>query len=211
MKKIIIIGIFLITGIAQAQNNYENGMSKAFESWQNNNTSEAINMFERIAAVESDNWIPLYYAAQINILNSFMTQDEKQLQLQLGKAQEILDAANAISNDNVELMVLQCLLHTAWISHDGATYGPTLAPEIAALYGKAQAIAPKNPRVALMKADWEMGSARYFGQDTKPFCKDVENALTLLDQETPTEKFYPSWGSDRAIEILNSCDGKTSN
>lgn len=211
MKKILMIGLLLITGIAQGQNNYEEGMNKAFENWKNNNTSEAVNLFERIAAVETTNWIPLYYGAQINIINSFMTKNEKQLQLQLGKAQDMLDAANSISPENPEIMVLQGLLYTAWIAFDGATYGPTLAPEVATIYAKAQAIAPKNPRVALMKADWEMGSARYFGKDTAPFCKDVEHALTLLEEEKTPSKFYPSWGSERAIQILNSCSENPSN
>lgn len=213
MKKNLMISLFLLTGMAQAQNNYEEGMNKAFENWGNNNTSEAIHLFERIAAVETDNWIPLYYAAQINILNSFMTKDEKQIQLQLGKAQELLESANTLSPDNPELMVLQGLLHTSWIAYDGATYGPSLAAEVAAIYAKAQAIAPHNPRVALTKADWEMGSARYFGKDTQSFCKDVEHALALLEeeQEKTEPAFYPSWGSERAIEILNSCSDDSSN
>lgn len=213
MKKNLMISLFLITGIAQAQNNYEEGMNKAFENWENNNTSEAIHLFERIAAVETNNWIPLYYAAQINILNSFMTKDEKQIHLQLGKAQDLLDSANSLSSDNPEIMILQGLLHTAWIVYDGATYGPTLAMEVSAIYARAQAIAPNNPRAALMKADWEMGSARYFGKDTQPFCKDVEYAMTLLEaeEETPQSNFYPSWGSERANEILNSCSEDSTN
>ena len=110
-------------------------------------------------------------------------------------------------------MVLQGLLHTAWIAYDGATYGPTLAMEVSSIYAKAQTIAPNNPRAALMKADWEMGSARYFGKDTQVFCKDVEHAMTLLEaeEEKPQSTFYPSWGSERANEILISCSEDSSN
>jgi hypothetical protein len=66
-------------------------------------------------------------------------------------------------------------------------------------------IAPKNPRVILSKAEWDMGSARYFGKDTTPYCKDVERALELFatfNSETP---FYPTWGEERAKEVLENC------
>ena len=52
-----------------------------------------------------------------------------------------------------------------------------------------------------------MGSARYFGKDTTPYCKDVERALELFatfENDTP---FYPSWGQDQAKQVLEQCKG----
>ena len=70
MKKIIIIVTVLVSGFVNAQTNYEKGMQKAFDLWTQNKPTEAANMFERIAKAEPDNWLPPYYAAQINILYS---------------------------------------------------------------------------------------------------------------------------------------------
>jgi len=50
---------------------YQQGMRKAFQLWQENKSWEAANVFERIAAAEPDNWLPPYYVAQINVINSF--------------------------------------------------------------------------------------------------------------------------------------------
>lgn len=48
-----------------------------------NTRTEAANLFERIAKAESDKWLPLYYAAQINIMNSFGERNEEKLSAQL--------------------------------------------------------------------------------------------------------------------------------
>lgn len=205
MKNIIIIVVLFITGAIGAQGNYEKGMQKAFELWGNNNPTEASNLFERIASAEQDNWLPAYYAAQINILNSFGLRDQEKLSVQLKKAQDLINDATAISKNNPEIMVLQALLHTAWVAYDGATYGMTLSGKVIELYAKAEVIAPDNPRVVSSKAEWNMNSAKYFGQDTAPFCKDLEKALELFANFKAETPFHPNWGKDRVEQLLQSC------
>lgn len=205
MKHLIIITTLLVSVLTNAQTNYEKGMQKAFELWGSNNPTEASNMFERIANAEPDNWLPAYYAAQINIINSFGLRDEEKLTAQLKKAQDLINDATAISKDNPEIMVLQALLHTAWVAYDGATYGMTLSGKVVELYAKAEAIAPENPRAVFCKAEWNMGSAKYFGQDTAPFCKDLERASELFANFKPETPFHPNWGKERVAELLASC------
>lgn len=204
MKHVIIIATLLISGLINSQTNYEKGMQKAFELWGSNPT-EASNLFERIAAAETDNWLPAYYAAQVNITSSFGEKDEEKLSAQLKKAQDLINDATAISKNNPELLVLQALLHTAWVAYDGATYGMTLSGKVVELYSKAAQMAPKNPRVVYCKAEWDMGGARYFGQDTTPFCKDLERSIELFANFKPETPFHPNWGKERAAQILESC------
>lgn len=206
MKNLIIIVALFITGAITAQTNYEKGMKKAFDLWGSNKPTEASNLFERIAAAEQDNWLPAYYAAQINIVNSFGLKDEEKLKAQLKKAQDLINDATAISKNNPEIMVLQALLHTAWVAYDGATYGMTLSGKVIELYAKASIIAPENPRVVCSKAEWNIGSARYFGQDTTPFCKDLERSLQLFVNFKPETPFHPNWGGDRAKQLVDSCN-----
>lgn len=205
MKHLIIIATLLVSGIVSAQNNYEKGMQKAFQLWGNNQPTEASNLFERIAKAEPDNWLPLYYAAQINIVTSFGEKDVEKLSAQLKKAQNLINDATAISKDNPEILVLQALLHTAWVAYDGATYGMKLSGKVIELYTKAALIAPDNPRVVFSKAEWDMGGARYFGQDTTPFCKDVERSIELFANFKPETPFHPNWGKERAEQTLKSC------
>lgn len=205
MQKLALIIAMVISGLLNAQTNYEKGMQKAFELWGTNPT-EASNLFERIAAAESENWLPAYYAAQVNITSSFGEQDKEKLTAQLGKAQDLINDAKSISPNNPELMVLEAMMHTAWVAYDGNTYGMKLSPIIAGLYSKALAIAPENPRVVLSKAEWDMGSARFFGQDVTPFCKDVKRSLELFANFKPESSFHPNWGKERAEQVLAQCN-----
>lgn len=205
MKTIIAITLFLVSIAASAQTNYQQGMQKAFELWGQNNPTEASHLFERIAKAEPENWLPLYYAAQINITTSFGERNKEKLNAQLNKAQDFINDATAISKNNPEILVLQALLHTAWVAYDGATYGMTLSGKIVELYAKAETIAPENPRVVASKAEWNMGAAKFFGQDTKPFCKDLEHALQLFTNFKPETPFSPNWGADRVAVLMKAC------
>ena len=137
MQKIALFIAVLVSGLLNAQSNYEQGMQKAFELWATN-PPEASNLFERIAKAESDNWLPAYYATQVNILQSFGEQDKDKLTALLEKAQNLLNDAMSISKNNPETLILQALLHTAWVAYDGATYGITLSGQITALYAQAE-------------------------------------------------------------------------
>lgn len=205
--KCLVITLFLIaTTITTAQDQYAKGMQTAFALWGEGNSAEASNLFERIASAETDNWLPFYYAAQVNTVASFGEKDETKLTQQLEKAQEYTDLAKAISPDNPEILVQQAMVYTAWVAFDGAKYGMTLSGKIAVLYAKASELAPENPRVVFSKAEWDMGSAQFFGQDTTPYCKDVERAVELFSNFKPAGEFYPNWGKERAEATSKSCN-----
>ena len=207
MKKIITLLLVVCTTSAWSQDKFTQGMEKAFTLWGEGKSMEASNLFERISNAEQDNWLPFYYVAQINTINSFGERDEQKLKQQLEKAQQFLDIAKRISPNNPEIMVQQAMLYTAWIAFDGATYGMTHSAKVVSLYNEALQIAPENPRVVFSKAEWDMGSAAYFGQDTAPYCKDVERSLELFANFKPEGPFYPNWGEDRAKETLERCKG----
>ncbi len=205
MKKVVTIALFLVATVAIAQDQYTKGMQKAFQLWGEGKISEASNLFERIATAEKDNWLPAYYVSQVNTVASFGEKDKETLVKQLEKAQEFVDIAKAISPDNSEILVQQAMIHTAYVAFDGATYGMTLSGEVVALYQKAAKLAPENPRVVLSKAEWDMGSARFFGQDVTPYCKEVERSLELFANFKPESEFHPNWGKERAQTVIENC------
>ena len=206
MKKSITILAVLCTTITIAQDGYTKGMQKAFQLWGEGKTVDASNMFERIANAESDNWLPYYYVSSINTIASFGEKDKEKLTQQLGKAQDFIDLARQSAPNNAEIMVQQAMIYTAWISFDGASYGMTLSGKVAALYAQALELSPENPRVVFSRAEWDMGSARYFGKDTAPYCKDVERSLELFDTFKAESAFHPNWGRERAEEIVKNCN-----
>ena len=120
-------------------------------------------------------------------------------------AKDYVEMAKRISPNNAELLVQEAMINTAWMAYDGATYGPTLSGKNIQLYNQALQLAPGNPRVVYSKASWDMGTARYFGKDTTPYCKDVEKALELFATFESDIPFYPSWGEDQAEQTLDQC------
>lgn len=205
MKKSLTLMLLFVFCIMQSQTNFEKGMDKAFELWSANKTEEAVNLFERIANAEKDNWLPHYYIAQINSIKSWNVKDETVLKAQLDKAQEHLNTAMTLSKNNPELLVMQGQVYTNWIAYDGRTYGMQYAAKVTELYNKAYSIDSKNPRVNMCKADWAMGSAKYFGQDPKPFCEQVEASIAMFDNYKTESKYHPNWGKNRAEEVVREC------
>lgn len=205
MKKLTCIVFMLLAIFAQSQSQYEKGMEKAFSLWESGDANAAEQLFERIAKAETNEWLPHYYIAQINSLKSWTQKDINILKPQLDKAQEHLDFAKAISPNNPEILVMQAHVYTNWVAYDGATYGMKYGGLVSNIYAQAYEIAPENPRVVYNKAEWDMGSARYFGKDTAPYCKDIEKAIELFANFKSESPFHPNWGKERAEQVLADC------
>lgn len=208
MKKLFLfIGVLFALNVT-AQSQYEKGMTKALELWQQGKSNEASNLFERIAKAEKENWLPYYYAGFVKTIASFGIKDEAKLNANLEKAASFLEKAAAVSPNNPEIMIAQALVNTAYIAFDGQKYGMTLSGKNAQIYAKALQLAPNNPRVVLSKAEWDIGGAKFFGQSTEPFCKDIKRAIKLFKEEKRTVKFYPYGDPKRPEQVLQQNCGK---
>ena len=205
MTKIIIAIVFFITSLVSAQGQFEQGMGKAFQLWGEGKNTEASALFERIAAAEKTSWLPNYYVALVNTTTAFGTKDKEQISLLLDKAQNALDVELIKTPDNAELLVMQALIHTAWIAFDPMTNGQKLSGTVMELYAKAEALAPENPRAVFGKAEFEIGGAKFWGKDTKPMCAQIEKAIGLFATFKPETPFSPKWGLERAQEALKNC------
>jgi hypothetical protein len=205
MKKAITTIALLLVLLASAQGQFEQGMGKAFQLWGEGKNTEASAMFERIAAAEPTSWLPNYYVAFVNTTTAFNTKDALQMNELLTKSQNALDIELTKNPNNVELLIVQAMIHTARISADPMTNGAKLSPVVMQLYSKAQAIAPENPRAVFGKAEFEIGAAKFWGTDTKPLCVQIEKAVGLFATFKPETAFAPKWGLDRAQAALKNC------
>ncbi|QED37501.1 hypothetical protein FK178_07090 [Antarcticibacterium arcticum] len=205
MDKLIIILILMVSGIVRGQGNFYDGMNKGMELWKTGQTEEASAIFERIAAAEKESWLPNYYVAMVNTTSAFKEKDFNQLNKYLTRAQSALDKELAKHPNNAELLVLQAMVHTAWIAYDPMSYGASLSGKVSQLYARAEQLSPENPRVVLGKAQFEMGSAQFFGTDLSPICTKLERSIDLFDNFSPESSFHPNWGKNQALESLSNC------
>lgn len=205
MTKIITMLSFFICSLITAQTNFEQGMGKALGLWGDGKTDEASAMFERIASAEKNSWLPNYYIALINTTSAFQTQDKVKIVALLTKAQSALDVETVKNPLNAELIVMQAMIHTAYLASDPMTYGMTLPAKVNELYSKAAALAPQNPRVVFCRAEFEIGGAKWTGADVKALCKEIEGSMDLFAKFKPETPFHPNWGLERAQEAMKNC------
>lgn len=209
MNRIIITIVLFASTLANAQSQFEQGMGKAFQLWGEGKPTEASAMFERIASAEKNSWLPNYYVALVNTTTAFQSLADKQkVAPLLDKAQEALDIEFIKYPDNPEILVMQAMIYTAWVAYDPMTNAMKYSPKVMEMYARAEKIAPENPRVIFGKAEFEIGGARYFGQDTKAMCAQIDKAITLFATFKPETAFHPKWGLDRALEAQKECNKK---
>jgi len=202
MKTIIVLLTSLISFTGISQTPYQKGMQKALDLWEAKKPMEAVNLFERIAKAEPEHWLPPFYVSYILAINSFGEKDEAKLKSQMDKAMLFINDAKSIAKDEVELLLLNALWYTVWVAHDGAVYGMKYGGKVTGIYQEAIAIAPNNPRVILNKAEWDIGGAKFFGNSTEPFCKEIKRAIDLFKDFVPKGEFYPKGGATRATDLL---------
>ncbi|MDY7395519.1 DUF2141 domain-containing protein [Aureibaculum sp. 2210JD6-5] len=197
--------IFLVCQVTYSQTKFEQGMQQAFKLMEENKNEEAANTFERIAQVETDNWLPYYNLALLKARTTFEMKDKTKVAAQLKAAEEFADKADDISPDNSEIYVLKAFINVAKIVMDPMTYGASLTPETTDLYQKAIRLNTNNPRARSGLIEFEMGGARYFGQDLTPHCKRLQETVALYDNFKPESEFHPNWGKEWVLEVLKGC------
>ncbi|WBL27105.1 hypothetical protein [Zunongwangia sp. HGR-M22] len=204
MKTLIILLLITAAEVISAQT-YEEAMQKGMQHWEEGNVETASALFERIASAEKENWLPDYYLGLVNITEAFNTKDKKKVEAQLKKAEGALQSALLKTEENAELLVLEALIYTVKITQNPMINGQKYMPKINEIYAKAEKFEPNNPRVKFEKAQFAMGSAKFFGNDLAPICKDIETSIVLFEEFENDTPFYPNWGKDQAIKALKSC------
>ena len=204
MKSIIIAIICLISSTTFAQSNFEKSMGQAMGLWQSGETQKAAALLERISQVEKNNWIPAYYQAMVFTTASFKEKNKETQAKYIQSAEDILNSA--AQDNNPEWLILRAMNKTALMITDPMTKGKELSPIIMGLYKKALALAPNNPRAVLGLAEFQMNAKKYFNQDTRKECEDVKKALSLFNEQKVSIPFAPSWGKDRAEQLLKECN-----
>lgn len=210
MQSFILVIAIVIIGLlapAQAQSKYESEMHKALNEFSDAKTADdmekAAQHFDRIAKVETENWLPLYYSMFIRTLNAFSMDKDKAIRQVDDLESQYANLENKQGIDRSEVLTLRGLFRTVKVAKDPMTYGMSLSGAIIKDYDDALKLSPNNPRPMYLMAQYNMGGAEFWGKDPKEYCPQVEKAKTLFEIEE-REGFDPRWGEDQVDEILNT-------
>lgn len=161
--------------------------------------------FERIAQAESNQWLPYYYAAYANIINSFTLSASDAKDQVLDHAQDILNKAFGLHPDSSECMVLQGFLYIAKLQVDPTTRGAEYSQKANEAFDEAIRLNAANPRAYYMKGSTVLHTPEFFGGGKKPAKPILETALAKYEAFVPSGDLSPNWGKDDCKRDLDSC------
>lgn len=208
---VILLGFNLST--AQADK-YTKEMEKAIAKLDKAQTSEefvtAANGFERIANVEKEEWLPLYYKsyAHMQAAVTFMgDKDMKNCMANVNQAQETLKAAEAIAPNESEISALQAYVYQGFIWEDVQTNGAKYTPMIYMAVDKALALNPENPRAYMIKGQNLLYTPEFYGGGAKNALPILKAASAKFDTFKPASSIHPNWGKGRLEQLLKVTEG----
>lgn len=211
MKKVsLLFALILMTTFAKAQDaNYQKAMGQAMDQFSKAKSpedfTEAANSFSRIAAAQDSLYLPDYYAAYVQTIESFRLKDADKRDKIIAEAQKHIDRAAQLSPNNSEVEVMNGYALMAKMVVDPASRGQEYSARIMQSFSKAMTMNPHNPRATIMMARMQLGAAQFFGSSTDEACKLAKKGKALLDKEMPLG-FAPHWGEHEVNAILKNCD-----
>ena len=135
--------------------------------------------------------------------NTDVEADERDSYLDL--AQNSINDAMEISENESEIFALQSMLHTARLVIDPMSRGQKMMGASGKAIGQSLALDPKNPRAQYLLLSNEVGQAQFFGKDPAEYCERINALLAIWDDLNQSPEFYPKWGKDQITNMANNC------
>ncbi|WP_297337334.1 hypothetical protein [Algoriphagus sp.] len=202
----------LVLTLAYAQPNaYQEAMKSQLAAMQQIDSPEkgatVKNAFLRISEMNSTEWLPLYYAALVEIETAFRFDGNKDAAFD--QAIATIKRAEKLSPSNSELTALHGYALMGKLSLDPASRGQELSPQVMQLFGKAIDQDRENPRAVILMAQMEQGMAQFFGNGPEKACGMARLSQELFDKEKEKiDEHYilPTWGEAAAKELYSTCN-----
>ena len=210
MKKLVLSSLIFLTLTIYGQDNiYYNSMKDAIDSMNTIKSLEDFksiaNIFERIAKAEQDKWLPHYYTGYIYIILGFKQQGDQNSDQYLDIAQENIDNALALVQEESELYTLQGLLYQARIMVDPQTRGQIYSQKAAQALEKAIDLDETNPRPYYLLGSNIFYTPEAYGGGLEAACPMLKTAKEKFENFTPADSISPDWGQDYNLQLAEKC------
>ncbi len=211
MKKLVVLICFVLNvGITFAQGNFEKGMTKGMEMLKASKTAEdfvaAANHFERVASVENNNWVPVYWNAYTYLIAGMNVKKESQQDEMYDKAMSLLESIENSKMERSEYLTLKGYIMLMKISVSPMSRAPQGTPAAMGLLTEAQQVNPKNPRPLYVMGQNTFYTPSFFGGGKDKAKPMLANAVELYKVESASDSFMPRWGKGRAESLLKECE-----
>jgi tetratricopeptide (TPR) repeat protein len=208
--KLTIILLIAVFSLKAQTGKYTAAMQKGLAMIDSANTAEqftaAANFFERVAAAETKEWLPQYYAGFCNLHVAILgKQDGDTKDALYDKAMSYAEKADVLKPANSEVLVLEGYITYMKMSVAPQERAMSMIPKANELLGKAIAIDPENPRAYLVKGQDTFYTPEAFGGG-KAKAKDILIVAAGKYKNQKTTGFEPAWGAGRCNNLLQQCN-----
>ncbi len=209
MKHFIILTSLFYSLMVSGQSSYEEAMKAGLDSMQCITSPDGFvrcaNHFERIAMMETNEWLPLYYSAYCKVILSFQKEDVNEKDKLLQSAESHIDAALKLNPEETELYALQGFYYQAYIGLDPATNGQIYSQKANGAFEQALRLDDTNPRPYYLQAVNTMYTPEQFGGGMKAACPLFLKAKELFNSRELKNDLYPDWGKQDCENYCREC------
>jgi len=211
MKKLsLLMMVLMVSLLSMAQvSNYETEMFKTLEQFRQKEVKvdflKLSDAFNLIAISNPKKHEVKYYEALCLVFNSFKEKDNKLKDIQLDKANLIIDKAIGLEVSDAELYILKALLFQMKINIDPRKRGYEYSQKAEKQLSKAFELDDNNPRYYFLKGQNVFFTPKQYGggkEKAKPY---FEKAKELFTKEKPESVLSPIWGRDTNLAQLKAC------
>ena len=215
----LVLGFLMISQFSYAQKGaYTNAMKKALTAMDEamatleeeggvDRLAAVSNQFERIAAKENQEWLPVYYDAYVHVIMSFKLGEGKLQDASLDVAQELLDKATAMNGDKSELMALQGMLYIGRIVVKPMLRGMTYSGKVSKAIEKSISFNEDNPRAYYVLGQLYQGMPKFAGGGMDRACPEFNTAKEKFATHEMPSEIHPTWGKKELKMWLARCEG----
>jgi hypothetical protein len=209
-KNLILILIMMMSIVVNAQNNFNQAMSKGMDMLRSSKTSEdflsAANHFERIATVEKKEWTPGYWASYTTMLAAMNAESDDRKDELYDKADLLLKDIENSNIEKSEYFTLKGYIALMKIAVSPMIRSAMGTEDAMAYLEKAKKMNHKNPRPFYVQAQHLFYTPSFFGGGKSVAKPLLTKAMENYNTELPSTLFEPRWGKGRAEELLKKCD-----
>ncbi len=161
--------------------------------------------FERLMLMAPQEWLPVYYAAYCQTVQSFTLQDGDAKDNLLNTAQQLIDMALELQPKESELWVLQALVYQGRIMVNPMSRGMKYSQKVYEALYTAEKLNANNPRCFYLRGQNLFNTPKMFGGGQDAAKPNLVKANELFDSQVVKDPLMPDWGKQDNRQLLSNC------